>query len=342
MNSIGKDGLIRRVKKWIKNRPMVAIPIMFCRVLRGFSAYRRILEACPPEEGWRVYFMDYDGSGDTYLTCGYLQAKGRLGSNTAFAASGNLSLKIAKLFPFGRYTSVAPKAALTVRMMERFLRQRLKLLPLLYESDYLEYSGLFRRMAGFRGLDFMSMLKIGLEVNCGLSYDEMPWEQPRFPYEQVELDKVFEKYNLVPSKTVVLAPYAGKHDMWGIPMAFYAMLAERLRAAGNTVCTNSGNVKKEPPVPGTVPLLVPHRLMRPFCELAGGFIGFRSGLCDMISATHCKKAVLYSPRIQIGGIVSHYEFFSLKNMELCEDAVEMEVDMESSERIIDRIVKQFL
>lgn len=37
---------------------------------------------------------------------------------------------------------------------------------LLYESDYLEYSGIFRRMVGCRGLDFMSMLKIGLEANC--------------------------------------------------------------------------------------------------------------------------------------------------------------------------------
>lgn len=342
MNPDGEDGLMRRIKKCIKNVPLVAIPVMFFRVLRGFSAYRRILKACPPEEGWRVYFMDYDGSGDTYLTCGYLQSKGQLDSNTAFAASGNLSLKIAKLFPFGRYTNVAPKAALTVRMMERFLCQRLILLPLLYESDYLEYSGIFRRMAGFRGLNFMSMLKIGLEANCGLPYDEMPWKQPRFPYEQAELDKVFEKYNLVPGKTVVLAPYAGKHDMWGIPMAFYAMLAERLRAAGYTVCTNLGDVKKEPPVPGTVPLLVPHRLMRPFCEAAGGFTGFRSGLCDMISAAHCKKVVLYSPNIQIVGIVPHYEFFSLKNMELCSDVVEIEFDIENSKRIIERIVRQFL
>lgn len=340
MNLVSEDSLLRKIKKWLKSKPLIAMPIMFGRVLRGFGAYRYILGTCPLEENWKVYFMDYGGSGDTYLTCGYLQARNQLGPRAAFAASGNLSLKIAKLFPFERYTSVAPKAALAVRMMERFLGKRLELLPLLYESDYLEYSGIFRRMAGNRGLDFMSMLKIGLEANCGIPYDEGPWEQPKFPYDQAELDEIFEKYKLIPGKTVLLAPYAGKHDMWGIPMKLYAKLAARLQADGYTVCTNSGDVKKEPPVPGTVPILIPHRLIRCFCEQAGCFIGLRSGLCDIISvAEGCKKVVLYTLDAPIGGICSYQEFFSIKNMELCADAVEITAIDRNNEEVVSEILE---
>lgn len=343
MNPVDENTLFRKIKRWLKSMPLAAIPIMFYRVLRGFGAYRRILRACPPEEGWQIYFMDYDGSGDTYLTCGYLQAKGLLDSHTAFAASGNLSLKIAKLFLFGRYTSVVPKAALTVRMMERFCGQNLKLLPLLYESDYLEYSGIFRLMAGHRGLDFMSMLKIGLEANCGVPYEEGPWIQPEFSYDSAEVDAIFRTHGLISGRTVLLAPYAGKHGLWGISMAFYAELAKKLWEKGFTVCSNSSDPQKEPPVPGTTPLLVPHRLVRAFCEKAGGFVGLRSGLCDIVSAAKgCRKIVLYGDMPVPSIVASHREFFSMGNMRLCEDAVELETVGRNEKKVLSQVIAQLL
>jgi len=321
----GSDKLPKALKKWIKNRPVLAIPILFFgRILLGLRTYAQILRGCPPEEGWRIYFMDYDGSGDTYLACSYLQSRGVIEKGDAFVASGGLSLKIAKLFGFGRFVSIAPQAALTVRMMERFYGQRLHIRPLLYESDFLEYSGTFRFMAGYRGLDFMSLLKVGFEINCGLPYEEAPWTQQEFPYDPAELDMIVREYRLAPGKTVLLAPYAGKHDLWGIPMAFYEELAQKLQAKGFTVCTNSGDPQKEPPVPGTVPILVPHRLMRPFCERAGYFIGLRSGLCDIISAAKgCKKVILSGNMVTPSVASTHQAFFSLKNMGLCEDAAEI-------------------
>lgn len=343
MNQTSEGSLLQQFKQWLKSMPLIAIPIMFCRILRGYATYRHILQACPPEDGWRVWFMDYDGSGDTYLTCGYLQARGLLGMGDAFAASGDLTLKIAKLFHFGRYTSIAPKAALTVRIMERFLGQKLKLLPLLYESIYLEYSGIFRRMEGHRGMDFMTMLKIGLEANCGVSYEEKPWQQPELSYDPAEVDKIFRIHGLIPGRTVLLSPYAGKHNMWGIPMEFYSKLATQLQTAGYTVCTNSGNKKKEPPVPGTVPLLVPHRLIRAFCERAGGFVGLRSGLCDIVAAAEgCRKIILYID-IPISSVAAiHQDVFSLNKIGLCTDAVELKVTEQGYASMFSRIMTHFI
>lgn len=338
-------GAIRRIKRRIKGLPLIAIPGVFImRVLPGFRAYRKILNACPPEEGWKVWFMDYDGSGDTYLTCGYLQFRGILGEHDAFAASGGLSRKIAELFSFGRYTQINPKTALNVRLMERFLGEKLELLPLLYESDYLEYSGVMRRMAGWRGIDFMTMLKIGLEANCGVSFEEGTWKQPEFPYKQSEIDEIFEKNCLIPGKTVLLAPYAGKSDVWEIPLSLYEDMAQKLIEKGYTVCTNSSDPKKEPPVPRTISLLVPHRLMRPFCEKAGMFIGLRSGLCDIVSAAkNCKMIVLYSTTMKIGGVCSFKDFFSLKNMGLCGAVVEMQVVKDNQSvllHIVDKLISE--
>ena len=283
--------------------------------------------------------MDYDGSGDTYLTCGYLQSRGFLGPKDAFAGSEGPSMKVARLFGFGRYAAVEPKAALTVRLMERFLGTRLELLPLLYGSEYLEYSGLLRFIAGRHGLDFMTMLKIGLEAGCGVTYREEPWTQPVFPCDAGEIDAIFERNGLVPGRTVLLAPYARGGDMCGISMAFYAEFADSLQTEGYTVCTNAGGGTKEPPVPGTKPLLVPYRLMRPFCERAGTFIGLRSGLCDIVSGAGCKKVVIYGDVLCPSVAATYKEFFSLRNMGLCGDAVEVEITGEA-ERVMSEDIEE--
>lgn len=340
----GCKARLKAVKQWLKRMPLVVIPAVFVlRILRGWHTYRRILRACPPKEGWRVWFMDYEGSGDTYLTCGYLQSLGMLGQKDAFAGSEGPSMKVAKLFGFGRYAAVKPKAALTVRLMERFYGEKLAFLPLLYESEYLEYSGLLRFAAGCRGMDFMTMLKVGLEANCGVPYREGPWAQPVFPYDEEEIDAIFKERGLIPSRTVLLAPYAGKSDMCGVPMAFYAELAGKLRAAGYTVCTNTGGGAKEPPVPGTKPLLVPYRLIRPFCERAGVFIGIRSGLCDIVSGAKCNKVMIYGDVLFSSAAVTYKEYFSLRNMGLCDDTMEEEITEENlgdlSKTIAEIIIK---
>lgn len=329
--------IMKKIKQCIKNTPLFAIPIMyFFRVIRGFYNYRYILKKCPSDQNSRIYFMDYDGSGDTYITCSYLKSKGLIGQNDCFVASGGLSLKIAELFDFGSYIKLPPKAALTVRMMERFYGGRLKFLPLLYESDYLEYSGLLRRMAGYHGLNFMRLLRVGFEANFDLPYDEIPWELPDFPHNPEEIKEIFQRYQLVPGRTVLIAPYAGKHDLWDIPISFYEKLARRLREEDFIVCTNSSNPRREPAISDTIPLLVPHRLVRAFCEKAGYFIGLRSGLCDMISgARDCKKVILYGNMPIPSLTASHREFFSLNGMELCEDAVELEFGKNEQQMVIE-------
>lgn len=334
--------LLRRIRKRIKRCHVIGIPaVFFYRIFMGYWAYRRIIKTFPSDQDAKIFFMDYGGSGDTYLSCAYLAARQEITEKSFFVAAGPLSLKIARLFDFKGYLEVSPDRAFSVRIMERFCGVPLRLWPLLYESDPLGYSGILRLMAGHRGLDFMSMLKIGLEVNCGIPYEEEPWTQPEFPYDPVEVNEIFRTHGLTPGKIVLLAPYAGKQNMWGIPMEFYSKLAVQLQVAGYTVYTNSSNPKKEPPVPGTFPLLVPYHLARPFCEQAGYFIGLRSGLCDIISAAKLRAKIVLHPVVQTEGIAFFREFFSLKKMGLCEDAVELEVRDDYAEEALSQIMSFF-
>jgi len=329
-----------KIKEATKRVPLFAIlGVFFLRVMRGFYAYRYILQECSHKKIRNTYFMDYDGSGDTYLTCAYLDWRGMIGQDDAFIASGRLSLKIAKLFGFGRFVELGPRAALTVRVMERFYGRKLKLSPLLYESEYLEYSGVLRHMEGHRGLNFMRLLRVGFEANFSLPYDELPWKQPKFSYDPNELEQYFREYGLIGGRTVLISPYAGKGEQGGIPMSFYSRIAQELKKSGFTVCTNSSDPHKEPVVPGTIPILIPHRLMRPFCEKAGFFIGLRSGLCDILSgAEQCKKIILYWVMPIPSAVSSHQDFFSLNAMELCEDAVELAFRSDEQDELAVQII----
>ena len=326
-----EEGLLKNLKKKVKELvpPIAILGVFIKRVLSGWSAYQKMMKECPLEEGWRIWFMDYNGSGDTYLTCGYLQSKGIIGEHDAFVSAQGTVSRIAKLFHFGRYVELQSNTVLNVRAMERFLGHKLKFLPLLYESDLLTYSGIMRKAAGIRDIDFMTMLKIGLESNCSIPYEEGPWKQPEFSYESIDVQEIFEKNGLVPGKTVLFSPYAGKNSMWDIPISIYEKLAQMFIEEGYKVCTNSGDTYKEPAVPGTVLVQIPYRIVREFCECAGYFIGLRSGLCDIISDARCIKIILYDTKMKTDGICSFYKFFSLKNMGLCDDAIEIELKNEN-------------
>lgn len=319
-----------RVKKWLKSRSWIGILAMFfSRVLSGYWAYKKVLTAPGLPSGSMAYFIDYAGSGDTYLCCSYLACQHKITDHAVFVAAGALSGKIATLFGFDHMITLTRQQAFSMRIMGRFYGGKLKLYPLLYESEPLRYSGILRHMQGFRGVDFMTMLRIGFCASLGVEYGQTEFRPVPLPYDVAYLDKVFHDLRLEEGKTVLLAPYAGQHDTWGIPMELYERLAVELRAQGFVVCTNSCGQRKEPTIPGTIPVFLPHEYMAPFCERAGYFIGIRSGLCDMIASARMKRKIILYPGERLGeGVATWLEFFSLRQMGLCEDAVEIEYDKE--------------
>lgn len=319
--------LMNKVKRTFKHHGYIKIPYVFWfKIMHGYRKYCHMLEEYPESQYKRIYFMDYKGSGDTYLVCCQLLSQGMIDEESVFVSPKGLPVKIAKLFGFQKFFQMTNDDAQSIRAMERFCGMTLKYLPLLYESLALEYSGIMRRMQGHNGLNFMDLLRIGLELNCGIENEATPLVQPEFPYDPEEIDAIFKENNLVPGRTVLMAPYAGAPE-WNIYFPFFEELAKSFKAAGYCVCTNTTGSNMEPPIVGTKPILVPYGLARAFCEEAGFFIGLRSGLCDIISgASNCKKVILYPAEKPTSFEHSWMDFFSLNKMKLCEDAIEFEIN----------------
>lgn len=307
-----------------KIHPIGILAVFITRIQPGYRTYQNLRKKYPRLPASKLYFMDYAGSGDTYLCCSYLKRRGLLDCESVFIAPSILSSKIASLFGAEHIEILSSQAAFSVTIMERFYGNSLSMTRLLYESEPLVYSGVLRHMQGHNGLNFMSMLKFGIDQRLELEPDGQSWAPPQLLCDRAFCEAEFKRLKLIRGKTAILAPYAAKHSTWEIPLRFYQDLADVLNKHGFTVCTNSCDPVKEPVLAGTSALYLPHQDMVFFCELAGYFIGIRSGLCDIISAARLKKKIILYPEGNVAeGVTTWLDFFSLKNMGLCKDAIEL-------------------
>lgn len=309
-------------------------------ILKGYKAYKDILLKYQNELINKIYYMDYSGSGDTYLSCSYLSSIGEINGNDIFIAPSSLAAKIAGYYDFKAVEVIKSSIAFSVRKMERFYQSNIYWYPLLYESDPLIYSGIMRHMQGYKGLDFMTLLKIGYEINVGIVYTEKKWTQSIIRFNNI--NSIFQEKNLPKGNTVLIAPYAGMNTLFGISFEFYCSIANKLKELGFVVCTNCNNTYEDRLISDTIPIFLPHEQMIRFCEDAGYFIGTRSGLCDIISSAKLKKKIIIYPDEKIAeGVGNWIDFFSLNAMDLCNDALEYEYAKETEQILAKDIINIF-
>ena len=118
----------------------------------------------------------------------------------------------------------------------------------------------------------------------------------------------------------------------------WAQVVNELNNKGYTVCTNVAS-KKEKAIKGTIPLFIPYKQLVPFLDEAGYFIGIRSGICEVLASSTCKKIVLYKKGFDWNGKDS-LDYFSLSKMGLC-DAVEMEYYRKPFDKLAKSIINEF-
>lgn len=120
-----------------------------------------------------------------------------------------------------------------------------------------------------------------------------------------------------PGRTVLLSPYANAFRSSLGETEFWELLAQRLQERGYDVATNCA--ANEQPIAGTEPFCVPYDEILTFLQYAGGFVGIRSGLCDIAgSAEQCTMAILYERNVGIS-----MDMWSLRKMGLQRTAVEL-------------------
>lgn len=158
---------------------------------------------------------------------------------------------------------------------------------------------------------------------------------PMFPKRKEHVLKQFEENHLIPGKTVVISPYAG-HFVADIPDNEWVRIVEELKRKGYTVCTNTGG-PNEHAIPGTVAPFIELQDCVEFVDTAGYFIGVRSGFCDLICNSECKKTIIYETGAPAGDIV----FFGFNSMKLGKNIREVINDCIHTNKIIDDILEDY-
>ena len=92
------------------------------------------------------------------------------------------------------------------------------------------------------------------------------------------------------------------------------------------------------PVKGTVGVCVPYSELVPFLDKAGMFIGVRSGLCDIIATSTCKKVVIHTYRNGFWPDGRSISYTGLQNIELCNDVVEMEYKETEKDSLLQSVI----
>lgn len=152
-------------------------------------------------------------------------------------------------------------------------------------------------------------------------------KKTRLAINQKNSDDIFEQYNLVKGKTILIVPYS--NTLGSIPEKHGKELVERLKEKGYSVCTNVAGDEKA--IEGTEGIFIPYDTVLDFVNKAGGAIGVRSGLFDIVSSSESRMVVYYKK--------SHQSLFSLIHMGLkVDNIIEMNDDDYTWDEIVERTI----
>lgn len=326
----GIKGKVSRVLRRVKNITPVSIFYIFLQyTYRGYALYKRLLKTYGKDTHFLL--IPYEGTGDAYLAGCLLKQYLQAYSIKEYLILQPLSRgkKVLALFGEERIHTISIEERNWLSQFQLFCGQVLNNLHVIHFHPC-NHVCILNQVEGINGITFREMYELkGFDFGSG--------EKPSCLAEKSALISEFEKENLLPQKTVVLAPYA--ETIPSMPNDCWVYIANVLKKKGYCVCTNSSG-KSEPVIPGTKRVFYSYSEMIPALEVAGYFIGVRSGLCDIISSAQCKKIIVYPKGFLWGkGPVSSY--FSLNKMQLCDDATEVEFDCENWKETTDLILATF-
>jgi hypothetical protein len=298
----------------------------FVRAIRGKITYKKLVKGRP--ENCVVFIAPYTGTGDIYLVGLFFNEFLRQNNitNYVFAVVSGACKKTAEMFNISNIVVVKPLRSDDIINAKQFLRANWNVIVL--NDGWL--GELTQWLRGYKGLNFEKVFR---KFVFGFD-DSVQFELPPKKDFTKEIDDLFEKYALKKHQTVVLSPYS--NTLFELPDSLWEAIAKHFGDRGYTVCTNCA-AANEKAVKGTAAVFFPLGAAIEFLNNAGIFIGIRSGLCDIISSSNCKKIILYE-KDNLFYKSTQFEYFSLAEMGLCGDALELEYSAELHSEIINKIL----
>lgn len=289
----------------------------FYHAVRGKQIYERLIIKYGEIP---VFLCPYTGTGDIYLIGSFWKQyiEKRNLDNYIFVVISKACEKAARLFEIKNIVRLENKIESSYLIRYYMLCPEKVKITILNDSWGQVHTNPLEWFRGYKGLEFMQLFrKFVFELpDCAQP------EHPIFEDKKEGVDQFFRENHLEEKNTVILSPYS--NTLADLPNRFWNKVAGALKGMGYVVCTNSSG-DTEPAVEGTIPVFFPLNIAPQLVGKAGYFIGIRSGLCDIISGADVKKIILYhaGERFFNG---STYEYFNLKDMGLCDDAVEIQFD----------------
>ena len=339
----GRVFMMKVVKKVLKKILPKGVPDMYRvykdREIKGFLLYGELVHMYGSSV--RILGTAWRGTGD-YFFCGmYLRKwleKNGISNYVFLIPDSGGEKRISQLFSVFENHSFYCRDVGRLYALSTFLQWENPLCENFHHGSKNPYNSSETVAEGnMNGYKDWNMIDFYLHFGFCLPVDTVR-EMPRFDCDEQKLRKLFMQKNLNPGRTAVLSPYSTGLKEFMIPFSFWESVASYLLDKGFTVATNCfGN---ETAVNGTVCLMLDYALTVPFLDYNAGngsqnvFIGIRSGLCDIIASSHCKKIVIHTYRAQWWPDGKSMQYTSLNAMGLCNDAIEYEWDSGKDEAIL--------
>lgn len=308
---------------------------IFCYI-HGAKKGKRFYECLKRDYGdVPIFLCPYTGTGDIYLIGTFWKEyieKNKI-TDYVFIVISNACKKTAMLFDIKNIVLLKDQKMSGHLIAYYNLCPNKDKIKILNDAWAQVNDNLSEWFRGYKGLYFTELFRKWV---FDLSEKSVP-VHPVFKDASEEVDRIFKENDLVAGKTVVLSPYS--NTLSDLPMSFWKGICSKLKEKGYVVCTNSSG-PSEPAVDGSKAVFFPLNIAPQFVSCAGGFIGVRSGFCDIISGADAKKVILYDSGNRFYNC-SAFEYFSLKLMGLSNDSMEIEYHNDSIDDVTEKINEYF-
>lgn len=306
-----------QIKKTIKNMPLLAIPaVIVGKILPGFVQYCKLIKKYGSDVS--ILRTAWHGTGDYYICGMYLPEylkQNRISNYIFLVKTHSSEAKVTELFDGYKGHTEALESAEELSRFSEFMQSPTPLCKSFECSEQLAFIG--EHLKGYRGLSLADFYKW-----YGFGFQSEPMKaEPHFTEDIHKIRIAMEKMGLPHGKTVLLSPFSTCSKAYLPPDSVWRNIAQHLKAQGYSVATNCFG--SERPVEGTVPVAIPYKELVPFLNEAGGFIGIRSGLCDILSKSSCRKIVIHPERSDYWPDGSALKFVGMRAMGLDENISEL-------------------
>ncbi|WP_167958650.1 hypothetical protein [Anaerosporobacter faecicola] len=299
----------------------------YMRLLVGYHVYQSIRKKYNSKN--KLYIFPFCGLGDVYLVCQHIEEKEYC---TAVLISTNAT-RITKLFQIESNEVIN-----TFRMS-----------CLCY---YVNIIGLDKCNAQIMHYDAYEYLHIGVLMNMrgvnGVNYDDMLYSflfgdasakkfvAPKFIQDEVDVVAFCDSVGIEKDKSIIIAPDA--NSMSSLPVETWNKIVAVFLNKGYRVFTNCP--------PGVEPLVntkavdIPFEKSVPILNYAGNFIGLRSGFCDLICSSTCRKFIIYEPTAR-WGITDNQGYFGLRDMGIMQTGIDYTFDINNFDDCVEKVKEYF-